>query len=185
MGEYLDKIIPKVSIPEGQSGQWSVKHVDIPDNVVQRFRERYFEPGRYTQLFRGGHLVMSDTPAERRDHLGFVQASSGDVLISGLGLGMCLGAVLRKPEVQSVTVLEISADVIALVAPSYKDERVNIVQADARQWTPPKGKRFRAVWHDIWDDICSDNLPEMRSLNRRYGKRADWKGCWSQDLIRT
>jgi hypothetical protein len=185
MAEYLDRIIPKVNVPEGRSGIWSVKQVDIPDSIVARIRERHFEPGRYTQLFRGQHLVMSDTPAERYDHIQFVGEATGDVLISGLGLGMCLGAVLHRPEVKSVTVLEISADVISLVAPSYKDPRVNIIQTDARQWVPPKGKRFGAVWHDIWDDICGDNLPEMHALNRRYGRRADWKGCWSQDLIRT
>lgn len=184
MSSYIDKIIPKVSVPEGTAGRWSVKHIDIPDSPIARYRERHFEPGQYTQLWRGGTLVMSDTPAERYDHLPFVRAASGDVLISGLGLGMCLGAVLAKPDIQSVTVVEIAQEVIDLVAPSYQDPRLTIVHADARNWKPAKGRRFRAVWHDIWDDICGDNLPEMHSLNRRYARRADWKGCWSQDLIR-
>jgi hypothetical protein len=185
MSGYLDRIIPKVNVPEGTSGKWSVKYVDVPESIIGRLRERHFEPGRYTQLLRGNGLVMSDTPAERWDHVSFVRAATGDVLISGLGLGMCLGAVLRKPDVKSVTVIEIDTDVIALVAPAYRDPRVTIIHADARYWLPPKGKRFGAVWHDIWPDICGDNLPEMHSLNRRYGRRADWKGCWSQEMLRS
>lgn len=184
MSEWLDNIIPKVTVPEGARGRWKVERFDVEDSVVMRFRERHFEPGRYTQLSRGGCLIMSDTPAERHDHLPFVRAATGDVLISGLGLGMCLGAALRKSDVRSITVLEIDQDVIDLVGPHYRDDRLTIINTDARQWQPPKKLRFGAVWHDIWDNICGDNLPEMHALNRRYGRRADWKGCWSQDLIR-
>lgn len=182
MSTYIDKLIPQVNIPEGVSGPWEVKRVEIKPSPAF-FRERFFRPGVYTQLYRGRTLVMSDTPAERYDHAGFVRSATGDVLISGLGLGMCLGAVLLKPEVTSVTVVEISEDVIRLVAPSYPDPRVTIVHADTRDWRPPRGVRFGAVWHDIWDDICADNRPEMTALNRRYARIADWKGCWSQDQI--
>jgi hypothetical protein len=34
-----------------------------------------------------------------------------------------------------------------------------------------KGKRYDMVWHDIWDDICSDNLEGMAKLHRKYGDR--------------
>lgn len=183
MSDWIDRLIPQVSVPPGVSGKWSVRIADVEDNVIARIRERHFKPGRYTQLFHGNRLIMSDTPAERYDHFGFVRAAKGDVLISGLGIGMCVGAVLKKPEVTSVTVLEIAQDVIDLVAPSYQDSRVRIIQADALLWTPPRAVRFGAVWHDIWPDICRDNLTEMHTLNRRYGRRADWKGCWSQDQM--
>jgi hypothetical protein len=79
---WIDTLIPKVSIPEGRSGPWSIKHIEIEDSPVMRFRERSFEPGRYTQLCHDRRgLVMSDTPAERLDHAPFVRAASGDVLI--------------------------------------------------------------------------------------------------------
>jgi len=182
---WIDRLIPKVTVPEGARGPWSVERFTVKDSVVARFRERHFEPGIYTQLHHARRgLVMSDTPAERYDHSPFVRAAHGDVLISGLGIGMCIGAVLRKPQVSSVTVIEIDPDVIELVGPHYRDDRLTIINADAREWVPEKGRKFGAVWHDIWDSICGDNLPEMHALNRRYGKRAAWKGCWSQDLIR-
>ena len=181
MSDWLDDLIPKVTVPEGKSGIWFVRCVEIEDSVVARFCGRHFKPGTYTHLRRGGKLIMSDTPAERYDHVGFVQRATGDVLISGLGLGMCLGAVLKKPDVRSVTVIEKEPDVIALVGPHYCDPRVTIINANALTWKPHPHQHFDVVWHDIWDDICTDNLPQMATLNRRYATKAKWKGCWSQE----
>jgi spermidine synthase len=133
---------------------------------------------------------MSDTPAEQDDHREFVQRARGRILINGLGLGMVLQACLERRKWQSdeyavehATVVEISPAVIALVAPHYQaryGDRLTIVQADALTWQPPKGERYAAVWHDIWPDICTDNLPQMHTLHRRYGRRADWQGSWAR-----
>lgn len=181
----LDDLIPKVELPEGRKGAWEIRRFDVEDSVVMRMRERHFQPGAYTMLRHDSRgLVMSDTPAERRDHFGFVMEATGRVLISGLGLGMCLGAVLKKPDVSHVTVLEIDQDVIDLVAPHYEDERLRVICADATEWKPTKGERFNAVWHDIWDTMCMDNMPEMVKLRRRWGQLSDWCGCWSQDWLR-
>ena len=180
----LDDTIPKVNLPEGRKGPWQIERVTIEDNPILRIRERLFKPGTYTHL-RHDHrgLVMSDTPAERYDHYRFIQIAQGRVLISGLGLGMCVGALLRKGEVTSVTVLEIDPDVIALVAPHYEDDRLTVIETDALEYKPPKGSRFNYVWHDIWDSICLDNRPQMTKLNRRWTRYADWYGCWSQNLL--
>jgi hypothetical protein len=48
----------------------------------------------------------------------------------------------------------------------------------AFEWKPPKGVRYDAAWHDVWDDICTDNLVGMRKLHRKYGKRCGWQGSW-------
>ena len=39
---------------------------------------------------------------------------------------------------------------------------------------------FDAVWHDIWDEISDENLPEMHKLHRKYGQRANWHGSWAR-----
>jgi spermidine synthase len=95
---------------------------------------------------------------------------------------MVLNAALRKPEVEHVTVVEQSEDVIKLVASHYEGPRVTIVHADAMTYQPPTGAKFGAVWHDIWDDICADNLDEMKILHRRYGRRTVWQGSWAREL---
>jgi hypothetical protein len=177
-------MIPQVSIPEGSSGIWRIEHFEVPQKSIESMRlalsGRGIRPGWYTRLVRGHSTIMSDTPAEMRDHYEFVKYARGHCIINGLGIGMCLGAALKKPEVTRVTVVEKSEDVIRLVAPSYEDERVEIVHADAFEYKPPKGIRYGAVWHDIWDNICADNLPEMHRLHRKYGRISDWQGSWAR-----
>lgn len=179
-------LLPKVTVPEGKSGDWKIERFTVSelDARIDAFRSgrRAVRAGTYTRLLRGGHVIMSDTPAEMWDHYEPVRRARGAVLINGLGLGMVLQAVLAKPDVTDVTVIEASPDVIALVAPHYTDPRVTIMQADAIAYCPPAGKRYAVVWHDIWDDICADNLPEMHRLHRKYGRRCDWQGSWARDL---
>jgi len=184
-------MIPTVSIPEGSLGPWTVKRKIVKDDFARmRLAFSGRSPGEIGDVItmlvhnkRG--VVMSDSRAERRDHIGFVANAKGRVLINGLGLGMCLAAALAKvdadgsPVVTRATVVEVDPDVIALVGAHYQsDPRVEIVHASAFDYQPPKGASYGAVWHDIWDTICADNLPEMTRLHRKYGRRADWQGSW-------
>lgn len=169
----------KVSIPEAKKGPWSIEHfvVDSPD-IHSMLRGRGVTPGQYTRAMRSGTIVMSDTPAEMRDHSLAVYRAEGSCLINGLGIGMVLKNILLNQKVTDVTVVEVSQDLIDIVSPHYKDDRVTFVCDSAFDYTPPKGKRYKMVWHDIWDYICADNLPEMTRLHRKYGRRTDWQGSW-------
>jgi len=185
----------KVALPEGQSGDWRVEKFTISEEEAKfdrlraaisfSNRGRGVDPGNYTRLFCRGVLVMSDTPAEIMDHRYFINVAIGNVLINGLGLGVVVKGVLLKDSVGKVIVNEISEDVIRLVAPYIKDDRVTINHADAFTWRPD-GLRFNSVWHDIWNDICSDNLEEMKKLHRRYGhylQKPSYQGSWCRHLI--
>jgi len=190
----------RVAVPEGARGPWRVERFVVDEqgasfhNIGVMFTpgmcRRTITPGTYTRLMRGRTVVMSDTESEQHDHAFVYYRAAGRVLIHGLGLGMFLGAVLRKPEVTHVTVVEIDADVIALVGPHYEamakaeGKALEIIHADALTWVPPKGARWDVVWHDIWDNICADNLPSMQRLHRRYGRRAVWQGSWARELLR-
>jgi spermidine synthase len=129
---------------------------------------------------------MSDTPDERRDHLSAIREAKGHVLLNGLGLGCVLQSCLEKEGVTKVTVVEKEEDVIALVAPHYQErygDRLEVVHADAFEYKPPKGVRYGMVWHDIWPNMCADNLPEMHRLHRKYGRRTEWQGSWGRAYI--
>ena len=186
----MSDLIPAVTVPEGQSGIWRVERFTITldqakfESMRMSFRPggRHCRAGTYTRLMRDSTVVMSDTPDEKRDHYWFVRIAKGRVLVNGLGIGMVLNALLLKPEVEHVTVVEKSEDVIKLVAPHYAGPRVEIVHADALEYRPAPGVRFDSVWHDIWDYICADNLPEMHKLHRRYGRRCEWQGSWAREL---
>jgi spermidine synthase len=119
------------------------------------------------------------------DHYSFVRQAIGNVFIAGLGIGMVLYNLLEKENVKHVDVIEISPEVIALVAPWYKEhygDRVNIFQGDVLEYTPPKNTHYDAVWFDIWDNICVDNLDEMSKLHRRWARKADVKGSWAKEI---
>ena len=193
MDNWYDKY--KVDIPEGKSGIWRVERFTVTpqDENLERIRAiassssrgRFTLAGTYTRLMRGNELVMSDTPDEIRDHRGAIYEAKGNVLINGLGLGMMARAVLLKPEVDQVTVIEIDPDVIKLVGKyliSQFPMRLEIIKGDAFQYMPPKGIRYDMVWHDIFDNITADNLPLMSKLHRKYGKRTEWQGSWAKEL---
>lgn len=182
--EYGDVIAPN-----GKSGKWEISDIEVSkfESMMSGMRSavHYCPAGTYKRLTCGGGIVMSNTPMELRTNAQFVRRAKGHVHINGLGLGVVLLAVLLKPEVESVTVVEKSEDVINLVAPSFAHfAKLTIIQGDALEYKPPSKKKFGAVWHDIWNDICGDNLEDMKLLHRRWGRRTEWQGSWSRDLIR-
>jgi hypothetical protein len=183
----------------GEPSQWVAEGDGLP-----------FVPGWYTALIheqRG--LVMSDVPAEIAGMLPFldrVQAENWklrvtgtSVLISGLGLGIVPAWLLANVAVHRIDVIEIDADVIELVA---RDEaareawaaspRLHVHLGDALTWKPSgqpgcalhsdcePPSSWDAAWHDIWDQPSSENLPSMRRLHRRFGRRAGWQMSWER-----
>jgi len=182
-----------VRIPEGISGDWSIKHFTVSEDDARMFNlrqlinhtpNRSIDPGDYIKLCNNGYVVMSDTQAEKNDHHPiFYKAHSFNslerpftALINGLGLGYITQKLLEFNFLRSITVIEISEDVINLVAPYIKDSRLEIIHADALEYKPKDF--YTLVWHDIWSGICIDNKPEYIKLNRKYGKKCHWQGSW-------
>lgn len=104
-----------------------------------------------------------------------------------MGLGFIASEIAKKEEVNHITIVEINGDVIRLVAPTLQErlgDKITIIHEDAFTYKPPKGIRYGAVWHDIWDGICSDNLEGMKKLHRKYSRFCDWQGSWGREIIR-
>lgn len=186
----------KVRVPPGKSGRWEVREFEVSTaeaqlDFMRSLSGRSVPPGRYTGLYRGGKVIMSDTPAEIRDHLKFIRQAHGSVLVHGLGLGMVAVACMRKAQpVDSLTIVDKSSDVIRLAAPTVEAEarvhgvRLEIIQGDCYEWKPPKGRRWDFAWHDVWDELCTDNLREMTKLHRRFAKRVDVQDSWGREFLR-
>jgi hypothetical protein len=183
------------TIPEGTSGDWQVRRFTVTpeDERVSRLRAvissssrgRWVPAGTYTGLYHNGEVIMSDTPDEIRDHYDPIFMARGRCLVNGLGLGVVVNAMLQRPGVDHVTVVEIAPEVIDLVGrhwqAKYRDQ-LEIIQADAFTWKPPRGSRYDVVWHDIWPNLSADNLEEMRELHRKYARRCKWQGSWGREI---
>jgi len=173
-----------INVPDGTLGEWSIETFEVKEKelsqTISMFNTgRGVPAGTYKRLMRNGTCVMSNTPDEIRDFSSFLYKANGSILINGLGIGVLVKALLDKPTVTDITIIEKSQDVISLVAPTYlTDKRVTIINADAFTYIPPKDKKYDAVWHDIWDYICEDNLDEMKTLHRKYGRKTKHQQSW-------
>lgn len=183
-------------IPEGKAGDVKVSKVTVTKTDSIRSAMSfdpglmYCSPGDYLRLSIGGRCVMSNTRMEQNTNLDFVLKATGRVLIAGLGLGMIIIPTLQKPEVESVTVVEINSNVIKLVYPYIKHPKLHVIQADIYQWLPKRGTKFDTIYFDIWNGICEDNLPDMRKLSLRFRPYFNSKNpnryinSWSRDWLR-
>lgn len=195
----------RVTCPEGESGNVAVRRFTVSEEDARRTRLQammhggrgYVPAGEYTELTRNGGLWMSDTPDERRDHVGFVYTVQREraktVLINGLGLGMVAQSIiLTCPLVEQITVCDIDPDVIALVGPHLRalaaehGKYLDIVEGDAYEPAKlyPKGSRWDAAWSDIWQDITLDNWDGYCRIRRAYGSRTRYHGQWAYEMVK-
>lgn len=176
-------------IPPGARGDAVIEHMTITDGggLHAQLHGYGTRNGTYAVLKIGGRVVMSDTDMEQRTNREAVLFARGDVLIGGLGLGMIILPVLRRENVQSVTVVERNSNVIALVAPALSahtgKKPLTVIEGDVFTWRPAnKGRQFDFVYLDIWTDLCVDDIGERQRLHRRFrpylrkgGKVTSWE----------
>lgn len=173
-----------------EQGNVKIDHA-VPDrwDAFQEARHgRMLRPDRvHTRLLIDGDLIMSDGDNEYRTNVEVVYQARGNVLIAGLGLGYILHPILAKPDVTSVTVVEVNPHVIALVTPTLPQDKLAVVQGDVFTWRPTKGTKFDTIYFDIWGDISTDALEEMAKLHqafRVFKAPGGWMNSWQRDWLR-
>jgi len=184
------------AIPAGWSGLWYITKSSFtqPTPSVRHKTKVIVPSGIYTFLYRltdatlhhdpPGEVVMEDTPFELQTHLGFVLHARGKVLVTGLGLGCVIRGLLANPNVQHVTCIEDSEDVLNLVAPHMPRERLTIIKADALTWTAENKESFDCAWHDLWTDRGNgephlDHWHAALLMNCRHTVKQ--QGAWAFD----
>lgn len=188
-------------VPAGGQGDVKIEHLEITDGggIHATLRGNGTANGTYAILKILDDVVMSDTDLERRSNLAAVAYATGDVLIGGLGLGMIVCPMLRKPSVNSITVIELNPNVIALVEPAIRRwgqttlgrERtrvLSIVQGDVFTWKPAKGRKFDTIYFDVWPNISEDNLDGIARLHVRaksWKRPGGWMNSWQADNLRS
>jgi hypothetical protein len=128
-------------------------------------------PGKYVRLHIDDVLMMSDTHMERITNENFVDHANGKVLIGGLGVGLIIYNLMGKLKdgiVTNITVIEKSQDNINLIGPYFKHQNIKIINDDIFTWQPKKGEKFDTIYFDIWPEISTDNLADMKRLHNRF-----------------
>ncbi len=132
------------------------------------FEEEFFFPA----VLEGGNEWMTLTPVDLDTCDEAIAAARGRVVTFGLGLGYYTYMVSEKEEVESITVVEKSPDVIKLfreyILPQFAHgEKVKIVEADAFEYAekvmPTEG--FDLAFVDTWRDAY-DGAPMYEKMKR-------------------
>ena len=187
----MNRII--VDIPENMIGDWQICKVTgdsstIYSDAFERPMGGDEEPhGTYTFLTyrkNGKKMpVMQDTTHEYAEHQPLWDGATGDVLISGLGIGMVNHKLIEHPNVRSVTIVEKNQEVIDLVWNHCpKDDRFFIVRADIDTWIPPEGSHWDYAWFDTWigDNSINDQHEYNQMLMNRYSPFCDKMEYWKK-----
>ena len=126
----------------------------------------------FPAILENGIEWMTITPNEVETMREPISKSRGKVLTLGLGLGYFAFHASEKPEVERVTVVERSRDVIEIfktyLLPQFPHaDKIEIVEADAFQYMQKELPRrgFDYVFADLWHD-ASDGLEMYRKLKK-------------------
>lgn len=135
----------------------------------------------------GAETWMSPSPHEIESQELGCRHAYGHMVVMGLGLGWVAVNAALNPRVDTVTVIEIDPDVIALInelellaqIPEEAREKIDIIQADALKWRPRFPRDF--LYADIWQKLgeaCV--LTQMQQMQENI--QADQIYFWGQEL---
>jgi hypothetical protein len=130
-----------------------------------------------------------------------LESHGAHLLIGGLGLGIVPAWLLANTDIWRIDIVEIDGDVIDLImrdacarASWAASPRLHVYRGDIHTWRPAHHKScalhttcatwpetcWDAAWWDIYDVVSPGNLPSMRRLHRRFGRRVGWQMSWER-----
>ncbi len=132
-----------------------------------------------TLLKHNNQYIMSDHESETHEHIPFFnQPLCGKILVTGLGVGLINEYLIAIPEIERVVIVEKYKEVIEMVWPHCKrDERFEVVHADAETWEPTM--HFDYAWLDHWTEHFDMKREDWwESVYEKYKHHADVAMIW-------
>ena len=131
----------------------------------------FFPEGfRFPAILEGGNEWMTLTPVDLDTCEKAIKAAHGKVVTFGLGLGYYAYMASEKEDVESVTVVELSGDVIRLfkehILPQIPNKhKIKIVNSDAFEYAEKvmPEEKFDVAFVDTWRD-ASDGAPMYKRM---------------------
>lgn len=192
-----------LNIPEGKAGDFAIVHQHVPAGqpvMLGNWRTAIFgqkqprqnivydAPTRWHKLQEGGGTWMSDLPIEQVQCDRAVRGMKGTVLVGGLGLGYAATVLARKKQVTAVFVVEISPEVIELVAPHIKHKKIVVVQQDLFAFLKEyDGGPFTNAFYDIWQSDGEGTFFNVVCplYDLSVGKVKNLPVCWNECVMRS
>lgn len=162
---------------------------ELNDSLMLR---AFDEPYEAAVLLQNGEYWMSDTPQEANTINPYAQKAHGKLVTFGLGIGYYVYMALLNPEVESVTVVEWSEDVIAMfkehLLPQFpRNDKITIIQGDAFEYYNEEFlSQFDYSFADIWksnDDGYEMIERMLESYLPDYDKADFWIETTCTNLI--
>jgi hypothetical protein len=137
---------------------------------------------------------MSDTLQERCMMFAAAKQASGNVLVGGLGLAVYPQLIFQlKRPVNSITIIESSAEVIELLQKGWIDkldaatkDRIRIIQTTIESYLQTTTEQFDTIYLDTWEDADSRYLPFINYLVQLALPKCSLTGkiqCWGYALM--
>lgn len=185
-----DAYFKNIKIPADVRGKWAFKEEFLapyepfvcrdfkvlPDGrmlpQIAFFTEKYPFPA----VLENGREWMTLQPNEMVTTWPAIGKAKGRVLTFGMGLGYFTYHAAMKPEVESVTVVDISAEVLDLfrthILPQIPNkDKISLVQKDAYAFAEEDmAGNFDFVFADIWHDAGDGREPylKMKAYETRF-----------------
>ena len=161
------------------AGPWTLRHV-TSRNDVNALWYNQIKPGLHLRLpgvrnipvlsrqdDDGDHQIwMSTADLELATMSDAVEDCRGHVLVAGLGLGIFPTLAAHKPDVTSITVVEIDPHITAISSPYIAHPKVRVVNDSIEhfaQHPPPDATAFDYCFYDIWPAIQDPYAEEQQA----------------------
>ena len=119
-------------------------------------------------------IIMSDTWMEQHTNIDFVRRANGNVLVAGLGIGMIILAIQDKPDIKSVTIVDLHQGIYDIIMPTlskHLNNKVKVVICDIHDFVPEI--KYDVIYCDIWNDVSGGNWDEMKKLTKKFKHKID------------
>ena len=156
---------------------------ELNDSMVLRAMDRNFDA---IYLYQDDEDWMVDAPSEAATNDAPAAKAHGKVLTFGLGIGYFIFMAMRNPAVKEITVVESSAEVIAMferfLYPQFPhDIPVHFIHGDAFDYFNEDFiSQFDYVYTDIWKS-SADGLAIMERLLHQYVPPYEKADFWIED----
>lgn len=151
------------------------------ENFIVRFSET--EHGIVTDLVKKpSQILMTDAPEIFDGYRELFEIAHGDVLIAGLGLGMCIVALEMNPNVRSITIIEKDDEILHLIAQSLMLKGKTIIM-HANIFEYSTALKFDIIFFDIWLNPTKQGKAELEILRERFSNNllcGGWMSCWRE-----